>query len=61
MAPTVNTTLPPVGIVTVRWPVLTPYSPLCATVTLTASDADGTGLALRVKLALPPPSPHYRR
>ncbi|MCY4173163.1 MAG: hypothetical protein OXF25_03705, partial [Cyanobacteria bacterium MAG CAR3_bin_5] len=24
VAPTVNTTLPPVGIVTVRWPVLTP-------------------------------------
>ncbi len=50
----VNVTLPLVGIVTVREPVLAPKSPLWLTVTLTGRSADGDGLAVTVNSTLPP-------
>ena len=47
-------TLPLAGIVTVRAPVDTPKSPVCATASDTVSGADGAGSAVNVKTA---PSP----
>ena len=50
----VSVALPVVGMETVRFPVVTPYSPAAAIVTLTASGEAGAGLAVSVKTALPP-------
>ena len=54
MVETVSVALPLVGTVTVREPVVAPYSPSWLTVTLTVRSASGAGLALTVKDAVPP-------
>ena len=50
----VSVALPVVGMLTVCEPVVTPKSPLWATLTLTNRADAGTGLAVTVKVALPP-------
>ena len=54
LVPTVTVTLPLVGIVTIREPVVAPKSPVWDTVTLTDNGADGAGLAETVNVASAP-------